>query len=69
MLKDTISRFLKRDFRELTMNFGMLNRDFTKTDTAARIDAAVSVSQRSRMCEPMQPQVWMVAVYSQRGSS
>lgn len=51
------------------MDFGMLNRDFTKTDTAARIDAAVSVSQRSRMCEPMQPQVWMVAVYSQRGSS
>ena len=35
MLKDTISQFLKRDFRELMLDFGMLKRDLTKTDTAA----------------------------------
>ena len=55
MLKDAIFRFLKRDFRELMLDFGMLKRDLTKTDTAASGHAAVSVSQRSRKCESMQP--------------
>ena len=35
MLKDTLSQCLKRDFRELMLDFGMLKRDLTKTDTAA----------------------------------
>ena len=49
------SRFIKRNFRELTMDFGRLKRDFTETDTAASGHAAVSVNQCSRKCESMQP--------------
>lgn len=55
MLKDTISRLLKRDFRELMLDFGMLKRDFTETDTAASGYSAISIGQRSRKREPMQP--------------
>ena len=46
---------LNRDFSTLTMDFGRLNMDFTKTDTAALAHAAVSVAQRSRIRQPMQP--------------
>lgn len=55
MLKDAIFRFLKRDFRELMLDFGMLKRDLTKTDTAASGYSDVSIGQRSRKCESMQP--------------
>ena len=44
-----------RDVSILKRDFSVLNRDFTETDTAASADAAVSVSQRSRIREPMQP--------------
>ena len=55
MLKDAIFRFLKRDFRELMLDFGMLKRDLTETDTAASGYSDVSIGQRSRKCESMQP--------------
>ena len=46
---------LNRDLGMLTINFSAINRDFTETDTAASVLAAVFVGQRSRIRLPMQP--------------